>query len=626
MINLQGQELIALDTETTGKYYPRDRAFGISLSLDSGEDFYWDIREEPHIPAMLHQQIILHRPQIACHNASFDYKMCDAVGLSVPLELLHCTVVRACLINEHEGTIFPWTKKRGGYSLDLLGQKYLGLRKSQEFYELAQQFFGRKMTQNQIMERIAELPVELVATYAKQDTRVTLELFKWQELEITEQGIEQIVAFERSVMPELIKAELRGIDVDTDEAERAQPKLTVLVNKAQSELNEIAGFTVNVNSGPQIARMFMPEEKEDENGNVQWYACDGTPLESTGKGAASFGGETLHHMTHPAASKIIEIRSLLRTRDTFLGKHILGHAHNGKVYPNINQTKGDDGGTGTGRLSYTNPAMQQIPARNKHVASIVKPCFLPPKGMLWLETDLASFEVRVFAHLVAAYNDSLVNAYAKSPSLDFHQWVADMTGLVRNAEYSGQPNAKQLNLSMIFNQGRGSTAEKMGMPWQWDSFKDKNGNVIKYKRAGDEANQTIDLYHNRVRGVKTLADRAKAVAETREEIRTRVGRRLRFPRGYKAYKASGLLIQSTSADINKRNWLKVAEALGGDGHLILNTHDSYSMAVAPDWRTAFNRVKEAIEDISDIGLRVPLILDLDGAGDNWWLAKSGQHK
>jgi DNA polymerase I-like protein with 3'-5' exonuclease and polymerase domains len=331
-------------------------------------------------------------------------------------------------------------------------------------------------------------------------------------------------------------------------------------------------------------------------------------------------------MSHPAASLIIDIRSLLRTRDTFLGKHILEHAYEGRVFPNINQTKGEDGGTGTGRLSYTDPAMQQIPARNKEVASIVKPCFLPPPGMLWLETDLASFEVRVFAHLVAAYNDSLVHAYAKNPGMDFHQWVADMTGLVRNATYSGQPNAKQLNLSMIFNQGRGSTAEKMGMPWEWSSFETKNGDTVTYKRAGDEANQVIDLYHSRVQGVKTLADRAKAVAESREQIRTRVGRRLRFPRGYKSYKASGLLIQSTSADINKRNWIKVGEALGDEGHLILNTHDSYSMAVPEDWRPAYQRVKAAIEDISDIGLRVPLILDLDGAGKDWWSAKCGQFK
>lgn len=625
MIDLQGQELIAIDTETDGTYWPRNKAFGVSITT-AENDCYWDIRENPQIVPVINQQIALHRPIVAAHYMSFDYKMLHSLGIIIPWDLIRCTIVRQCLINEHEGTVFPWTKSRGGYGLDVLGQKYLGIRKSQEFYDLAREFFGdARMSVGRIMSRIAELPVELVSAYAKQDTRVTYELFLWQEAQIAEQQLEDIVAFEQEVMPELIKAEMRGIHVDTDEAERAQPLLTDIIVDKQRELDDLVGKPVNVNSAPQIKDIFSPELR-DHGGEPTWFASDGTALESTKSGGPSFGGDAMHEMTHPAAALIIEVRSLLKTRDTFLGKHILEHAYNGVVYPTINQTKGEDAGTGTGRLSYTNPAMQQIPARNKKVASIVKPCFLPPPGMVWVETDLASFEVRVFAHLVAAYNDTLVHAYRQNPGMDFHQWVADMTKLPRNATYSGQPNAKQLNLSMIFNQGRGSTAKKMGMPWEWASFTDRTGKVIKYQKAGDEANAVIDLYHSRVQGVKTLADRAKMVAESREQIRTRIGRRLRFPRGYKSYKASGLLIQSTSADINKRNWLVVAKTLGDRGHLILNTHDSYSMAMAPDWRPDLARVKSAIEDISDLGLRVPLILDLDGAGDNWWSAKCGQQK
>ena len=116
------------------------------------------------------------------------------------------------------------------------------------------------------------------------------------------------------------------------------------------------------------------------------------------------------------------------------------------------------------------------------------------------------------------------------------------------------------------------------------------------------------------------------MAEGQGFIRTKMGRRLRFPRGYKSYKASGLLIQATSADVNKRNWLVVDEALGNDGHLILNTHDSYSMAMPEDWKPYYRGVKRAIEDTSDLGLRAPLILDLDGAGITWWEAKCGKIK
>ncbi|QGH73637.1 MAG: DNA polymerase [Podoviridae sp. ctpVR23] len=621
---LHDQPVFAIDTETTGTQYPKDKPFMISISTLE-KDYAWDLRQQPEVIQYINDELRYFKGEIAAHYASFDTRMLSTIGIELPLERVRCTVVRACIINEHESTVFPWTRSRPeGYSLDALGSKYLQIRKDERFYDEARDYFGdARMSKDRIMSRIAELPTELVQRYARQDTRVTLELFLWQNEEIERQELHNIIEFEESVFPELVRAEMRGIHVDVDAAAAAQPALTEEINILQRQLNDVAGFDINVNSTPQIRKLFDP--KWDATAGV-WIANDGTPVETTDKGQPSFKGDIMHNMSHPAASLITSIRSLIKTRDVFLGKHVIEHAWQGVVYPTINQAKGDEGGTGTGRLSYTDPAMQQIPARNKKIASIVKPCFLPPEGMVWVETDLASFEVRVFAHLVAAYNDSLVRAYAKQPSLDFHQWVGDMTGLPRNATYSGQPNAKQLNLSMIFNQGRGATAAKMGMPWEWDQFTDKTGKVIRYQKAGPEAHKIIDLYHSRVQGVKDLADRAKSVAEQREYVRTRVGRKLRFPKGYKSYKASGLLIQATAADVNKRNWIKCGEAMGKNGHLILNTHDSYSMAMDPDWRPVFKRVKEAIEDTTDIKFRVPLILDLDGAGKNWWSAKNGEQK
>lgn len=614
--------VIGLDTETTGLNYPQDAAFAVSVSTP-WDDFYIDFREDHKLAVQMFEIIGRKRPIIASHNGSFDYRMLASAGYSVPLERVQCTVVRACLINEHEASIFPWTRGPGNYSLDYLSQKYLGIRKDEDFIPAAIAYLGlpKNASKNTVMSRISELPSELVGKYAKRDSRLHFKLWMWQEDEIKKQGIEKIIAFEQKLFPVIVKAEMRGIHVDIEQTHKAMDLLDDKVKVAQKALNKATGREFNVNSTPQVRELFSPYEREGE-----WYANDGTPIGRTKKGMPSFGGEAMHHMTDPLAAQIINIRSLIKTRDTFLGSHIIKHEHEGLVYPNINQAKGEDGGTGTGRLSYTGPAMQQIPSRNKEVAEIIKPCFLPPSGMLWLETDLASFEVRIFAHLVAGYNDSLVTAYAKNPGLDFHQWVADMTNLPRNAEYSGQPNAKQLNLSMIFNQGRGSTAQKMGMPWEWATFTGRDGEEVRYQKAGKEANEIIDRYHRRVQGVHTLAERAKLYAEKQEQIQTAFGRRLRFPKGYKSYKASGLLIQSTSADINKRNWLVIDEVLGSDGHLILNTHDSYSMAVPEDWKKYHKLVSEAIADTSDINLRVPLILDLDGAGKNWWSAKCGEYK
>ena len=617
---IERSTLIGLDTETTGLYYPRDKAFGVSIATE-WDVHYLDLREDETYAEKLKISIMRNRNLVICaHNASFDIKMLYSAGIPTALEKWRCTVVRACLINEHESAMFPWTRQKGSFSLDYLGDKYLGIRKDEDFHAEACLALGvpERTARGRIMASIATLPRKLVGRYAKRDADICRRLYIWQEDEITKQKLHKIVEFEQKILPVLVRSEMRGIDVDLDRTSEAMDKLHGVIVGKQKALDKAVGKEFNVNSAPQVKELFEPYQKDGD-----WFACDGTPLETTKSGNPSFGGEALHNMTHPLAKDIIEIRSLTKTRDTFLGSHIMGHEYKGKVYPNINQTKGETGGTGTGRLSYTEPAMQQIPSRNKAVAEIVKPCFLPPDGMVWLESDLASFEVRVFAHLVAAYNNTLVQAYADNPEMDFHQWVGDMTNLPRNARRNGEANAKQLNLSMIFNQGKGATAMKMGMPWEWDTFK-KGDEVFKYQKAGPEALKVIEKYHSKIQGVRELADRAQSHAEAKGEIQTAFGRRLRFPRGYKSYKASGILIQATAADINKRNWLVIEEALGSDGHLILNTHDSYSMAVPEDWEHYYAKVKEAIEDMEDINFRVPLILDLDGVGRDWWSAKQGE--
>jgi DNA polymerase I-like protein with 3'-5' exonuclease and polymerase domains len=525
--------------------------------------------------------------------------MSKVAGIHVPLDKLDDTVIRACLIDEHIGSSFPWNRGRkpGNYSLDYLCRKYLKKKKLE--IDVA---------------NIADLSIEEAGEYAMQDTLLTLELWEWQEYEIGRKKLDQIADFERKVMPRIIESQMQGIRVDLDYAARAMEQMTPLIKEKQRRMNEVAGWNFNVNSGPQVIKLFQPTRTN----NAWWVG--GTKIGTTGKGAPSFGKEYLVELADvdPRARLIMEIRSALKTRDTFLAKHVLEHAVGDRVYPTINQTAGERGGTRTGRLSYVDPAMQQIPSRDKATAAIVKPCFLPDEGQVWLDYDLNSFEVRIFAALAGVYNDYLVNVYRDNPRLDFHQWVADLTGLVRNAEYGGQPNAKQLNLSMIFSQGAGATAAKMGMRTTSDEFEDEWGTKIQYQRAGDDAYRIIDEYHSKIRGVRELAQKARSVAERRGYIRTRYGRHVRFPRKYKSYKASGLLIQATSADINKENWMLIPQALSGRGRMVLNTHDSYSLSVDPDkLGYVMNDIKEVVEREF---LGIPLLLDYNGVGRNWWSA------
>ena len=618
MQSIAREQVVFLDTEGTGLVYPKDRAFGISICGLSGWSGYVDSRYTPDQWNQLGRELSRFEGRIVAHNMSFDYRMLKSAGIRLPMGNLDDTVIRAVCIDENHGVVYPWTQRHMSYSLEDLARYYLKEGKDESFYDMARQFFDSpKMTKNKIMSRIEELPREIVEPYAVQDAVVLRKLWLWQEEEIRNQGLEKICEFEREVLPVLIRAECRGIRVDEARAEEAADKIDIETARIKAEIDDAVGKEFNANSPKQMRELFEPEQGPDGT----WFANDGTPIGTTDKGGPSFGGSALRNMVHPLASKIVELRSMIKTSDTFLRGHVMAHAVNGKVYPTINQTASEDGGTRTGRLSYTNPAMQQIPSRNKKVAEIVKPVFLAPEGMKWVDADMQSFEVRIFAHLVAAYDRAVADAYAKDPNADFHQWVADLTNLVRNAEYSGQPNAKQLNLSMIFNSGKGAIAEKMGMDWSWSEFTNRQGDTIRYRKPGKEALKIIELYHKKLPGVALLADKAKNVAEKRGYIRTSKGRRLRFRRGYKSYSASGLLIQATAADINKENWILTEQALGEDGFLMLNTHDSYSMAIREDWKPPYNRVKEALERPA---LRVPLVLELSGVGNNWWEALQGE--
>lgn len=600
---------IAFDTETTGLHWPSDKAFGFSIATPDGSKCYHDIRHYPGSIDWFNDEMSRFRGRVICHNASFDFKMAESSSLYLPINRLDDTVTRACLINEHEMS----------FSLDALCEKYLGERKVGEIYHDLAMAFGGRATRGVQMPNLHRADPSLVRPYAEQDALLTLRLWEWQEEEIRKQGIEAIVDFERRVMVPIIKAEMRGVRVDAKVAEAAIDRLTVEIAKQQMELNKLVGCELNVNSPKQVKEVFSP--KQDELG--EWYTDTGVNLPQTDSGNPSMDAEVLRSMEgDKRAELILEVRSTIKTRDTFLAGHVLGHMVGDRVYPNINQTKGEDAGTGTGRLSYSNPALQQIPSRNKRVASIVKKAFLPDEGCDWMSLDMNSFEVRVFAHLVN--NPAIIEAYHRNPLMDFHQFVADLTGLTRNATYSGQANAKQLNLSMIFNSGNGAIAEKMGMPWHWSSFTDnKTGKLIKYKKAGPEAEAVIAKYHLKVPGVKDLASRAKQAAEAHGYVQTKYGRRLRFPRKFKTYKASGLAIQATSADINKEMWLLCDQMEADLGHhLIMNVHDSYEI----------NKLKghspEAVQEWLQDGLkkvtpwfRVPLVIDLNGSGPNYWSAQ-----
>ena len=606
---------IAIDTETTGLRPDRDAVFALCVAT---EDIgcYIDIREHPNALPWLRKSLEDTSCPIVMHNAAFDARFLNnEIPMFDHLDRIEDTAIVAKLFNENLHS----------YSLDALSELYLGENKETQMYQQLADLFGGPATRNVQMRNISRAPVDVVAPYGIKDAELTYRLWAFFQDALREHPeLSEIYRFEMGLIPTFITLQDDGVRVDVPEAHRAMDTLQGEIEAAHSVVLEMCDGSINVNSPDQVRKQWSFESSDPGDPTPYYLSCpEGRVwIEATGTGKPSVNAGALHTMSElgdTKAQSILDLRSVIKTRNTFLAKHILEHESGGRVRPEIFQC-----GTTTGRLTVKSPALQQIPNRNKRAAKIVKSCFLPNEGDVWLDCDMASFEVRVFAGLVG--DSTIVNAYKDDPETDFHQFVADLTGLPRNPTRAGEANAKQLNLAWIFNSGNGAIADKMGMAWQWEEFTADDGEEVRYKKAGAEAMHVINKYHQALPGVKELAARCSNEAVSKGYVQTHYGRKLRFPQSRFAYKASGLLIQATAAEMNKVTVRIVQECANHyGGQLMLNTHDSYSVSIRERhlqrfWDRAQAQIREGFEE----WFPVPLMLELTGVGRTWWGALDNQ--
>jgi DNA polymerase I-like protein with 3'-5' exonuclease and polymerase domains len=599
--------VVVIDTETTGLKWWADKLFGISIALP-GFSGYWDVRSDPHVIKWLNDLITEKRVDVwVGHNLKFDLHFLREAGVMIPLDRIDCTMTRAALISEHEPT----------YALDFLARKYCGMKKDDEIYEEMARLFGGRATRNAQMPNISRAPISMVSKYAIQDAVVTLALYDWQEEQMRTQNLAQVHRLERGLMPVIMDMEEQGVRVDVGLAEKAVRDLTVRVDNMQRDLNSLAGFEVNPNPSGSIADLFKPTLADDN----EWYLIDGTKADKTDGGKASINADCLRRMKHPAAKMILDLRKMLKTRDTFLSGHILGHEHDGIIHCNYNQTKNDaEAGTGTGRLSVTNPALQQIPSRDVAIKSLIRPIFKADVGAKWMGLDWSQFEFRVANHYGQV--PSIIEAYRANPKLDFHQLVSDLTGIPRNAQYAGGPSSKAINLGLAFNMGSGRLAQECGLPYTEEVG--PSGNV--FLKAGPEAMELFDKYHAANPGMRNTAQKASNIAKERGSVHSVMGRRLRFPGGQFVHKASGLIYQATSADCMKQKLIELHKYLTaeGCGRLLLTVHDEVGISLdndSLDKAQEVARIYTTFDGVEcPIHLRVPITCEW-GIGEDWYEAK-----
>jgi DNA polymerase I-like protein with 3'-5' exonuclease and polymerase domains len=602
--------LVAVDVETTGTHWYRDRLFGVAVAVaaEDGSHMrsgYWDIRDHPDVLTILRKEL-LRVKRVINHWAKFDAHF--LLNHDIKLQSIECTGVRSALINEHERE----------FTLEYLAKKYLQESKVDIYGDLAG-VFGGKATRDVQMKNLHRADPKLVGKYAKVDPELAIKLWLWQEQQIEEQDLRQVWDLERRLTPVLVDIERGGVCVDLPRVMKALDEINTRVAQRQKELNQLAGREINANSAPQVRAMFGAEQRD---GN--WYVGKYLVGQTDG-GEASFNADVLRSLSEfdKRAELLLAMRKLTKGR-SFLTNHILEHEVKGYVYPNYNQTREESGlGTGTGRFSVNDPAMQQIPARDKEVASIVRACFLPDKGHEWVCFDWKQFEFRWFAHYVK--NRNLAKRYEDDPESDFHKMVSDLTGLPRSPRYAGDANAKQINLGLVFGMGEGKMAAEMGLPHTVEKRKFRGEDEEReFLVAGPQAKAVFDQYHSAIPGIKELLAQASSIAKSRGYVQTVMGRHLRFPGGKFTHKAGGLVFQGSSADCIKQKMIELhALSKELDFRFLLSVHDENDISTAPGNAKAKAKIQEVLETFDGekcpILCRIPIRADM-GIGPNWWEA------
>lgn len=607
--NIQPKQIIGLDFETSGLRYwdPDFRVFGVAVAAGT-ESWYWDVRETPQVVDWL-RDLLPAANLVVAQNAQYEYQCVRHFQINPRTVRWYCTMVAECLIDEHHLT----------YDLaSIAGYRGIDSQKKRILEEIRTMMGWRDSAE--VLRRLSEVPPAIVAPYGASDASDALLIYRAQQVEIVKQDLYEVLDLEMNLLPVLAEMSWVGIRVDLEGAHAAIPKLDIQQEVLQKEIDEITGGKFNVNSSPQVRAFFKPEPVN----KFQWRLIDGTLVGPTkgGKGP-SLDQNVMREIKHPLAAKILALRKTIKLRDTFLRGHVIGSADgDGYVHTQFNQTRNDaDAGTVTGRLSSTDPALQQITKRDKVNAAILRSKFLADQGEEWFCADYSQVDFRCGAHLQNV--EDVIRAYQENPLMDYHQIVSDMTGIPRNPPYAGAPNTKQINLGLSFGAGAGKLSFMMGMEYQIRESRGKMQYV-----PGSEATEIFDLYHKKLPGVKIFMKKAETIAKETGYVKTAIGRRLRFPRGMGAHKAAGFLYQAYAADLHKiglvaTDALILREQL--PARLLMSCHDEIGVSMKRDDHVSSMIVKEYTNfnsDSSVVRMRVPITASGD-YGSNWYEASKG---
>ena len=517
------------------------------------------------------------------HNAMYDVCWIRALGLSVNGKIVD-TMIASALVDENQMR----------YDLNNCSKRYTGKTKSEtNLYDAAKSWGVDAKAE------MYKLPAIYVGEYAEKDAEITLEL--WQELkkEILHQDIKSIFQLETELFPCLVDMRFLGVRVDVEGAQKLKQQLVAEEKECLQIVKKETGVDTQIWAARSIAQVF---QKLD------------LPYDSTEKtNSPSFTKNFLQNHPHPLVKRIARAREINKAHTTFIDT-ILKHSYKGRIHAEINQLRGDNGGTVTGRFSYSNPNLQQIPARNKELGPRIRALFIPEEGHTWGCFDYSQQEPRLVVHYAALQNlygvGDVLDAY-RDGDADFHTIVADMAEIPRS-------QAKTINLGLFYGMGKNKLQAELGIS------KEKSDSLFKQ-------------YHNKVPFVKQLMDNVMQRAQNSGKIRTLLGRLCRFhlwepnqfgihkalphdaallehgpgiKRAY-TYKALNRLIQGSAADMTKKAMIELHKE-GIIPHI--QVHDELDISVKDNSKKIIEIMEHAVS------LEVPNKVDYE-SGPNWGIIK-----
>ena len=514
------------------------------------------------------------------HNAMYDVSWIRSLGFQINGGIVD-TMVAASLCNEN----------RYSYTLDSVAKEYVGMGKNEKLLQEAAKDWGINPK-----AEMWRLPAPFVGEYAEKDAEITLKLWGAMQHEISKQDLWDVFNLETNLFPCLVDMKFKGVRVDVEKAAAVKTQLTVTEGELLRDIKKIAGFDVEIWAAASIAKAFDKLKM---------------PYDRTEKGAPSFTKNFL--ATHPAElPKLInEAREINKANTTFIDT-ILKHEHNGRIHADINQIRSDDGGTVTGRFSYSNPNLQQIPARHKELGPLIRSLFIPEEGHTWGCFDYSQQEPRILVHYASLMKlegtGTIVDSY-KDGSADFHQMIADMAGIERK-------QAKTINLGIMYGMGKNKLMAELGL-------------------LKDAAEKLLKTYHQKAPFVKMLSEAVSRRADDSGKIRTIGGRLCHFdmwePHGFGikkplphtdalrehgpgikrafTYKALNKLIQGSAADMTKQSMLALYRE-GVIPHIQIHDELDISVASLQEAEKIIDIMEQAVE------LQVPNKVDFE-KGDSW---------